>query len=257
MPLRRTDILLLAGEGASSNIVYQHLAKRFGPFPVVCEKPVAKSKMLKVRIHKIGLPRVVSQLAFMTLVRPVLAYTSRKRVAEICDQFKLDTSSIEPEVLTRVESVNSQEARDCISRFSPRVIIVNGTRIIGAKTLSSSAAQFINTHAGITPQYRGSHGGYWARYNNEPRLSGVTIHLVDQGIDTGDVLAQAGISPTPHDNFVTYPYLQLAAGLSALERCVAEALDHRLEGASSQGVSNVWYHPGIFQYIHGRLRGIK
>ena len=40
-------------------------------------------------------------------------------------------------------------------------------------------------HAGITPQYRGVHGGYWAVVNNDPEHCGVTIHFVDKGIDTG------------------------------------------------------------------------
>jgi methionyl-tRNA formyltransferase len=45
-------------------------------------------------------------------------------------------------------------------------------------------------HAGITPRYRGTHGGYWVLLNNDPGHCGVTIHLVDPGIDTGSIVAR-------------------------------------------------------------------
>ena len=66
--------------------------------------------------------------------------------------------------------------------------------------------------AGITPLYRGVHGAYWALAEGRRDLCGVTVHRVDAGIDTGEVLAQVLIDPTPQDNFVTYPWLQVAEG---------------------------------------------
>ena len=46
---------------------------------------------------------------------------------------------------------------DELWRHSPRVVIVNGTRIIQERVLQSVDAIFLNTHAGITPMYRGVH----------------------------------------------------------------------------------------------------
>ena len=46
-------------------------------------------------------------------------------------------------------------------------MILNGTRIVSKKVISSIGCLFINTHCGITPKYRGVHGGYWAIYNND------------------------------------------------------------------------------------------
>ena len=75
-------------------------------------------------------------------------------------------------------------------------------------------------HAGITPAYRGVHGGYWALAEGRTDLVGTTIHLVDEGIDTGGVIEQASFSPTEADTFVTYPYLHTAAGLPPLIEAV-------------------------------------
>ena len=50
------------------------------------------------------------------------------------------------------------------------------------------------------------------------------MHLVDPGIDTGGVLAQATFAVTPTDTIATYPYLHLAAGLPLLGDQVDRAL---------------------------------
>jgi len=98
----------------------------------------------------------------------------------------------------------------------PSVVVVNGTRIISRPLLDALDCPIINTHAGITPRFRGVHGGYWALVQGTPELVGTTVHLVDQGIDTGGVLAQATFEPTRADTVATYPYLHLAAGLPLL-----------------------------------------
>ncbi len=71
------------------------------------------------------------------------------------------------------------------------MVLVVGTRIISRKVLVAVAAPFINYHDGITPKYRGIHGGYWASAQSDLANFGVTVHLVDPGIDTGEVLYQA------------------------------------------------------------------
>ena len=89
----------------------------------------------------------------------------------------------------------------------------------------SLAAPFINYHAGITPKYRGVHGGYWAKAEGDPGNFGITVHLIDKGIDTGEVLYQARLASTAEDNYSTFPYLQLVAALPLLERAADDALE--------------------------------
>jgi folate-dependent phosphoribosylglycinamide formyltransferase PurN len=249
-------LLLLGSPGDATNIVYHALAHRFGVFPAVIEEPVPRAVMLRTRVRKLGLRTVASQVAFMLAVRPILARKARSRIAQIARDNGFDVSPIPDGALHRVASVNAQQTVDLIARFQPRVIVVNGTRIIAKRVLESTSAPFINTHAGITPAYRGAHGGYWALLNNDPAKCGVTIHLVDPGIDTGEIIAQATIRPTPEDNFVTYPYLQTAAALPLLTSAIEAALQGSLRTRPSEGSSAVWYHPGLFQYVGGALRGV-
>jgi len=100
------------------------------------------------------------------------------------------------------------------------------------------------------------HGGYWALAQGHPEFCGVTVHLVDAGIDTGSVLAQAVCRPKTSDCFVVYPHLQLAAGLELL----AEVLRRPtlVPTPAPAPFSRLWYHPTIWRYVWTYLTtGVK
>jgi methionyl-tRNA formyltransferase len=62
-----------------------------------------------------------------------------------------------------------------------------------------SAAIFVNAHQGISPYYRGSGTNFWPFVNNEPGLVGVTMHLIDSGIDTGEIICHGVPAMEPDD----------------------------------------------------------
>lgn len=170
----------------------------------------------------------------------------------------LNVTHLSPDLVQTVASVNSEAARALLKRHRPDVVVVNGTRIIDATTLRCIDVPFINMHTGITPRYRGVHGGYWALYKGEPEHCGVTVHQVDEGIDSGAVLYQATITPTAHDTCVSLPMLQLAAGIPLMLQAVEDALNGILRPRISDGPSAIWTHPTLGQYLGARLfRGIK
>ena len=103
--------------------------------------------------------------------------------------------------------------REFLQELKPDLLIVNGTRIISKKTLESVSAPFINIHTGITPAYRGVHGGYWAVAKGKKNFFGTTIHYVDAGVDTGGIIEQVFAEPAKENNFYTYPYFQYATVL--------------------------------------------
>ena len=181
---------------------------------------------------------------------PWLQRTAKVRINEIVMDARLDLSW-PPRAgrLIRVSSVNSQAAIDHITGLCPDIVVVNGTRIISKKVINLLNCPAINVHCGITPKYRGCNGGYWALANEDAESSGVTIHLVDAGVDTGAVLWQEMIRPIRGDNFVTYPYLQLAAALPGLLEQIRCALENRLHPFAGQGDSKQWYHPTLWGYF--------
>ena len=59
---------------------------------------------------------------------------------------------------------------------------------------------FINCHAGALPFYRGRNVLNWVLINGEERF-GVTVHHIDEGIDTGDIIKQRFAPIGPDDDY--------------------------------------------------------
>ena len=252
-------VVLLAGPGESTLIVHDALASRVPIEAVLLEQPPSRLKLVRNRARRLGVGVAVGQLAFQVAAVPALRRLGRARAQAIRDEFGLRPREIPEAVLRRVASANAEETIALLQALAPRVVVVNGTRILSKRLLGCVQAVFINMHAGITPLYRGVHGGYWALAQGQPEHCGVTVHLVDPGVDTGGVLGQALIRPTPEDNFTTYPLLQLAAGIPILVEAVEAALDGRPESVPHPpGNSTQWYHPTLASYLKTFARhGVK
>lgn len=252
-------VVMVAQDGDSTRIVYHHLARELGVAKVILEEPVPARQLLKRRAEKLGLRAAAGQVLFKALVDVPLKRASRARVAAIKAEKGLDDRPIPGDKCVQVTSINAPEAIAALKELAPAVVVVNGTRIIAKKVLEAVSAPFINMHAGITPLYRGVHGGYWAMAEGDREHCGVTVHLVNAGIDTGGILGQARITPAKDDNFVTYPYLQVAAGLPLLTEAVSAALAGTLtEKPAPAGASRLWSHPTLGQYLKARVvRGVR
>jgi methionyl-tRNA formyltransferase len=119
--------------------------------------------------------------------------------------------------------------------------------------LSAVSAPFINYHAGLNPKYRGQSGAYWALRNDDSAHAGLTIHLVDRGVDTGDVLYQARSSFTKADNFQTYHFAQMAQAAPLMIQALEDALAGRLKPFKPDLPSQQYFMPTLWGYAWAGL----
>jgi folate-dependent phosphoribosylglycinamide formyltransferase PurN len=253
-------IVLLVRDGDSSRYLYHALRKEFQIGAVIIEGAPPVIGVLQRRIRRLGFSVVAGQLLFQLFVRPLLRWESKKRVREIEQQSSLNSAPIPEAVIQRVRSVNSPECRALLGKLSPSMVIVNGTRIIKTEILNATECPFINTHVGITPQYRGVHGGYWALASGDRTRCGVTIHRVDEGVDTGAPIVQTTIEPTRDDNFCSYPVLQYAAAIPLLIEVLrsSEVQSLSFSPTTVNEFSKQWYLPTAGQYLTTRFKaGIR
>lgn len=257
--MARFKIVLLATEGASTRYLYHKLAPLFDIQRVIIENKLPIKKIIRRKIKTHGYVTTLGQLAFQALVPKVLQRVSRWRIKEITTSFQLSNDPIPPEIISPVESVNQPDTLLLIQEHQPDLIVVNGTRIISKKIIDAVHCPMLNIHAGITPKYRGVHGGYWALWNNDPQLCGVTVHFIDAGVDTGQIIAQQTLSPTKKDNFFTYPILQHAKGIELLIQAIHEIQNGNLKPFPLNVFeSKQWYHPTLWGYLFSRIfRKIK
>lgn len=248
-------IVMLAGPGESTDILFHALDAAFGVHRVIVETPVSQKQLLARRAEKLGWGTVLGQVAFKLAIAGPLGRAARPRLQRLKQANGLSDAPLPADRTVRVASVNAPETLAALQALRPDVVVVNGTRIIAKRVLAGVPCPFINTHAGITPLYRGVHGGYWALASDDAAHCGVSVHLVDAGIDTGGIIAQATIRPGAEDNFATYPLLQLVAGLPLLQAAVRAALAGQVQlQPAPEGPSRLWSHPTWAEYRANRRR---
>lgn len=249
-------VVLIGREEDSTHILYHALAARFA-IDLIYEDAPSRRKLVRSRAARLGWSRVLGQLMFQVLIAGPMRRMSSARRKEIMEQTGVSIARPEGDVV-RTPSINSDDLLAKLAKLSPKVVVINGTRIVSARTLQAINRPVLNTHAGITPRYRGVHGAYWALVNDDPDHCGVTVHLVDAGIDTGSILYQETISPDRRDNFTTYPLMQVAVGSRLLCRAVQDVMIGREQVLTGPSGSRRWYHPTIWQYLYHRLaKGVR
>ncbi len=80
--------------------------------------------------------------------------------------------------------------RDGIEHYEPDWVISAGfMRILGPAVLGRFPLRIVNTHPALLPSFPGAHAVRDA-LDHGVRVTGSTIHLVDEGIDTGPIIDQ-------------------------------------------------------------------
>ncbi len=97
-----------------------------------------------------------------------------------------------PDINTlEIENINSDGVIGFTEAMNPDLIVVSGTRLIKNKTLSVRPPKgIINLHTGLSPYIKGGPNcTNWCISTNQFHLIGNTIMWIDEGIDTGNIIA--------------------------------------------------------------------
>ncbi len=136
---------------------------------------------------------------------------------------------IVPDEVTVVPSVNGPTAVRALTELAPDVIIQAGAGILRPPVFRTARIATLNVHHGIAPLIRGMASILWAQYERRPDWIGATVHVIDEGLDTGAVLAHAAVKPSfPGERF---PSLYVRATVRAVDALI-ETLE-RLEAGET------------------------
>lgn len=101
------------------------------------------------------------------------------------------------------QNINSDEFLDSISKYDVDLFVsMSFNQIFKTRTINYPTLKTINCHAGKLPFYRGRNILNWALINDEKEF-GITVHYVDEGIDTGDIILQKTYPITDEDDYST------------------------------------------------------
>jgi methionyl-tRNA formyltransferase len=109
-----------------------------------------------------------------------------------------------------------------LGEFQPDLIVVAAYgQILPGALLELPRFGCLNVHTSLLPKYRGAAPIQWAILNDEPE-TGVTIMKMDEGLDTGDLLASQSTPITPADNAQTLHDRLAMIGAGLLVKTVSE-----------------------------------
>lgn len=250
-------VVLLTAGGPLGSVAASYLARRFPGLVIIVEEGESGAAVLRRRARLLGWPTAIGQFANTVFFRLLGRGRRRRRLAEVRREFEMSEIVPAGVEVGRVTSVNAPECRTALAALNPRVVAVYGTRVIGRQTLRSVEAPFINYHAGINPKYRGQDPAYWALVEGDVDNAGVTVHLIDEGVDTGPVLYQARVPFSPDDTIGTYQFVQMGHALPLFSKAIEDALAGRLAPQVIDLPSKQWFPPTIWAYIrNGLTRGV-
>lgn len=110
-------------------------------------------------------------------------------------------------IATRVVSLRKGDDRNLwndylaaeVAAFEPDLVVLAGfMRVLGSPLLDRFPGRIINVHPALLPSFPG-HNGPQDALDGGVRVSGCTVHVVDSGVDTGPIIAQAVVPVLPGD----------------------------------------------------------
>lgn len=115
-----------------------------------------------------------------------------------------------------------------LQTLSPDLILVNSySMLLAPEVIAIPRLGALNIHGALLPQYRGCNPIQWALCNNEPE-TGVTMHYMDSGCDTGDIVAQKKVPICFEDTWID---IRERLGI-ATEQLLAEEIPKILDGVN-------------------------
>lgn len=140
-------------------------------------------------------------------------------LAELCsvDEFKVISchNPNSPEFVERVRALRVD-----------LIVVANFNRILKSTLLSAPRLGGVNVHASLLPKYRGPSPLYWVLANRE-KSTGVTIHYIDEGIDTGDIVEQRKIEIRDGETLKTLSEKSDQAAAALLRQTIPLLLEGR------------------------------
>lgn len=103
---------------------------------------------------------------------------------------------------------------------------INSTIIINKIILDLPSRGSLNFHPGLLPKYAGLHTHQWAIRNDEKEF-GVTLHWIDEGIDTGDIAFQTKFKLTGKETGLSLYLKCLSEGVNLIRKCLKYIIENK------------------------------
>jgi methionyl-tRNA formyltransferase len=145
------------------------------------------------------------------------------------------------------DDVNSDSFYNILTQLSPDIIVIGGGwhQILSKRVFYFPPLGTLNTHPSLLPLYRGTSVHRW-QIRDGVKISGVTIHYVDESFDTGPIIAQhevsIGLADTPQSLFDKTARASADLMVEILEKISGLEKHQRLPVAQQDNAAIHYFH---------------
>jgi methionyl-tRNA formyltransferase len=138
-------------------------------------------------------------------------------------------------------SPNLPDFVEAMRDLAPDLFVAVGyTNLLKKQILSVPRILAANFHASLLPAYRGKHPVFWALRRGELR-AGLTVHVIDAGLDTGDVLYQVRVRTRKRDSVASLYDRIMDRSVSLVGRLIEDAEGGKLRRTPQPGIGASYY----------------
>ncbi|HZV47313.1 MAG TPA: phosphoribosylglycinamide formyltransferase [Thermodesulfovibrionales bacterium] len=105
---------------------------------------------------------------------------------------------ISPKEFSSTDAMYTKIADELQGRNVGLVVLAGFMRIVGKPLINAFPNRIMNIHPALLPSFPGLHGQKQA-LDYGVKISGCTVHFVDEGMDTGPIIIQAAVPVYHHD----------------------------------------------------------
>lgn len=228
---------------------------------VIAEPRQQLSKRFRREAKRIGWFRMLDVVAFRVWYRVGRGAGDAAWLATRLQQLQAHFPPVPADVpVLHVASPNSPECRNFLADARPEIMLALVKSMLAERIFTIPSVGTFVLHPGICPEYRNSHGCFWALANDDLDTVGMTLLRIDRGVDTGPVY---GYFRTKFDEVVdTHIQIQNAMVLDNLP-AIATRLQEIATGTATTvpidgRPSRAWGQPWLSAYLrwkrHARRR---
>ena len=225
----------------------------FDGFVVISRERAWWGQYLWRRARRIGFFKVLDELLLRLYWVVVKGPSDRREMRRLKDEIRADLpADYERPPVHKVGNINGPEGIELLQRLQPDVCVLMVSPILNKKVFSIPPLGMLVFHPGVTPEYKGPHSAFWATLREEYWGIGWSLLRVDEGIDTGPVLAQGSaknIDPL-HDSHVIMQHVSHIEGLAGVIDTLRQLEAGESPRVDLEGREGLYHtHPGISDYL--------
>jgi len=253
----KPKVALLTSQLATKVMEFQAAWKAWGfrPDLVVIERRVIPPLWVRVRARMsegrmAQMPNLSAQASTPAPIESNGNGAAATSVLDFCKQAGIPA--------VEVDSINSEEAIKLLREHQIDLYVYAGAGILKKNLIDSAPLGVLNAHMGLLPAYRGMNVAEWATWNRDP--VGCTVHLIDAGIDTGDILITREVDVASARSIGEVRHLVDQSQIALLGEVLQFVLSNgklpaRRSQTAAEGLQYFAMHPVLVDALNRRLSG--